>query len=256
MPTSFTGRAAVITGASSGIGRQIALLLGAAGMEQWLVGRSKSGLEETAAMIASAAGGKTHCEVIDLEQRGPIDALIRHIGTVHPHFYALINNAGIMHPESTLTGTMARWQAMFQVNVLAALEASRAAIEVMRAQGQPGRIVNISSLAARFEAGGVYGASKAALEMIARTLRSELEQDQIRVSTVVPGGFQTQLGRSLEPESIQLYIDIATRKGLSFGPQPDERLLGDPVHVAKQVLHILEQPMVIDIQEIVVRPLG
>jgi NAD(P)-dependent dehydrogenase (short-subunit alcohol dehydrogenase family) len=254
MAKQFSGRAAVVTGASSGIGRHIAILLGEAGMEQWLVGRSKSGLEETAAMIARQGGGPCHCEVIDLEQRGPIDTLIRHIGSVHPHLYALVNNAGIMHPESIMSGTMARWQAMCQVNLLAPLEASRAAIEVMRQQKKPGRIINISSLAAKFDAGGVYGATKTGLETIARTLRAELEQDQIRISTVTPGGFQTALGRSLEPETIQFYMSVAERKGMSFGATPDVRLLGDPVHVAKQVLHILEQPIEIDLQEIIVRP--
>jgi NADP-dependent 3-hydroxy acid dehydrogenase YdfG len=254
MSNIFTGRAALVTGASSGLGRAIALRLGKAGMAQWLVGRSAEGLAETAGMIADAGGGETHCEVLDLQQRGGLTALIERIGAAHSHFFALINNAGLMHPEPVMSGHPERWQAMFDVNVLAPLEASYAAIALMRQQGKPGHVVNISSLAARFDAGGVYGASKAALEMISRSLRRELEHDDIRVSTIVPGGFATQLGRSFEPETLQVLSEAAKGLGMEFGGPGTERLLGDADYIAKAVEFVLAQPPEINMQEIVVRP--
>jgi NADP-dependent 3-hydroxy acid dehydrogenase YdfG len=254
MSKTFNGRAALVTGASSGLGRAIALRLGKAGMEQWLAGRSAEGLAETAALIAKAGGGATHCEVLDLQQRGGLSALIERIGAAHPHFFALINNAGLMHPEPIMSGHPERWQAMFDVNVLAPLEASYAAISLMRRQGKAGHVVNISSLAARFDAGGVYGASKAALEMISRSLRRELEHDDIRVSTIVPGGFATQLGRSFEPETLQVLADAAKGLGMEFGGPDSGRLLGDADYIAKAVAFVLAQPPEINMQEIVVRP--
>lgn len=255
MSKAFSGRAALVTGGSSGIGRAIALRLGAAGMEQWLVGRSRAGLDESAAMIAAAGGAPVHCEVLDLQERGVIADLIGRIGAAHPHLFAVINNAGLMHPEPIMSGRMDRWEAMFDVNVLAPLEACRAAVELMRRQRQPGHIINVSTLAARFDAGGVYGASKIALEMISRSLRAELEHDDIRVTTIVPGGFATQLGRSFEPESIQVLAAAAARKGAEFGGATiDERVLGDPDHIARVVGYVIEQPINVNLQEIVIRP--
>lgn len=254
MSGTFAGRAALVTGGSSGLGRAIALRLGKAGMEQWLVGRSRQGLDETATMIAAEGGGPVHCEVLDLQQRGAIAKLIAHIDATHPHLFAVINNAGLMHPEPIMSGRMDRWEAMFDVNVLAPLEACRAAVEVMRRHGRPGHLINISSLAGRQEAGGVYGATKLALEMIGRALRIELEHDDIRVTTIVPGGFATQLGRALEPESVEALMAAAARKGRAFGPTADERVLGDPDHVARAVVYVLEQPTLVNVQEIVIRP--
>src|SRR5262245_40139549 len=179
MELKYAGRAALVTGASSGIGRTIAQQLGAAGMELWLVGRSAKGLEETASAIAEAGGAKTHCESLDLQKRGLLASLIERIGESHPHLFAVINNAGIMHPEPIMSGSMDRWQAMVDVNLLAPVESCQAAVRVMRRQQRPGHLINISSIASRFENGGVYGATKLALEMIGRSLRVELEGDDV-----------------------------------------------------------------------------
>jgi NAD(P)-dependent dehydrogenase (short-subunit alcohol dehydrogenase family) len=254
MPYKYTARAAVVTGASSGIGRAIAQRLGAAGMELWLVARSPEGLAETAAAIAKAGGGPTHCEVLDLQTKGAIGGLIGRVGAAHPHLFALVNNAGVMHPEPIMSGKMERWQAMFDINVLAPIEACRAAVEVMRRQARPGHLINISSVAARFENGGVYGASKIALEMIGRSLREELEPDDIRVTTIVPGGFTTQLGRHVEPETWAAIAKNLKTKGIEFGGPRPERLMGDPEHIAKTVEFVLDQPIDINFETLTIRP--
>ncbi len=223
-------------------------------MEQWLVGRSSESLAETAAMIAAGGGGTVHCETLDLRRRGAISGLIERIGAVHPHLFAVVNNAGLMHPEPILSGRMDRWEAMFDVNVLAPLEACRASIELMRRQGRPGHLINVSSTAGREVAGGVYGASKAALDMINRSLRLELEHDEIRITGIVPGGFTSQLGRSLEPDTFQRIVAVAAQKGIDFATTPPDRYSGDPDHVARAVLYVLEQPANLNLQEIVIRP--
>jgi NADP-dependent 3-hydroxy acid dehydrogenase YdfG len=253
MSDKYLGRCAVITGASSGIGRAIAQRLGASGMEAWLVGRSSDGLAQTKAAIEKA-GGRAHCEVLDLQTKGALGALIARVGSAHPHLFALINNAGIMHPESIMSGRMDRWQAMFDVNVLAPVEACRAAVEVMRRQAKPGHLINLSSVAARFENGGVYGASKIALEMIGRSLREELERDDIRVTTIVPGGFATNLGRDVEPETWSAITRNLQSKGLEMGGADAQRMLGDPEYIAKAVEFVLDQPVDINFELMTIRP--
>jgi NADP-dependent 3-hydroxy acid dehydrogenase YdfG len=165
MATPFTNRAIIVTGASSGLGRAIAVELGKAGAELWLVGRSPSQLNETARMIAEAGGPAAHCAPMDLRQRGPLEALVRQVAASHPHLFALINNAGVMYPEPFMEGTIDRWQAMLDINIMAMLEGSKAAVEAMRGHGKPGHIVNLGSVQGRFEEPGVYGITKKAAEM-------------------------------------------------------------------------------------------
>lgn len=250
----FTGKAVIITGASSGFGRVIALELGKAGADLWLVGRSAEELEATRKMVADAGGPEAHCVPMDLAERGPIGALVREVGVRHPHLFALISNAGVMHAEPIMQGTVARWEAMFDINVLAMLEGCRAAVEVMRGHRKPGHLINVSSMAARFEVPGVYGITKRAVDAIGDSLRQELENDDIRIATIVPGGFATQLGRGLLPEQLEGLMKGFEERGIAPDGPGAERLLGDPQHIANMVRYILSQPIELNIQEVVLRP--
>ncbi|MET0546569.1 MAG: SDR family NAD(P)-dependent oxidoreductase [Caulobacterales bacterium] len=254
MAGNFQGKAVVVTGASSGLGRFIAVELAKHGAECWLVGRNASELEETARLIAEASGPTAHAAPMDLAQRGPLAALIEEVGRKHPHLFALIGNAGVMYPEPILKGTVERWQHMIDINVMAVLEGSKAAIEVMRRHKKPGHIINVSSMQGHFEEPGVYGVTKAGVEMIGATLRDELEQDDIRVCTIIPGGFQTQLARGLLPEELASIVDKMKASGLEFGAPGTERLMGDPQHIANVTRYILEQPIELNIQEVMIRP--
>jgi NADP-dependent 3-hydroxy acid dehydrogenase YdfG len=247
-------RAAVVTGASSGIGAAIARAMGAAGFRLWLVGRSAEGLKTTAVAVQEAGGAEPQCKALDLTEPGALAGVIKQVGEAHHHLFALVNNAGVMHPEPILAGTPERWRSMFDLNVLAPLEGCRAAIELMRRQGGPGHLINLSSVAAQWDDGGVYAASKRALEIISSTLRLELERDDIRVTTVVPGGFATRLGRHLEPVTLERIGESMKAKGFEPDRVPDERMLGDPAHIARAVMYILDQPTSINIERIVIRP--
>ncbi|WP_340313440.1 SDR family oxidoreductase [Rhizorhabdus argentea] len=250
----FSGKAGVVTGASSGIGRAIATELGRAGMKLWLAGRSADALADTARAIVEGGGPQPTCVPIDLSAQGEAAALVARVGREHEHLFAVINNAGIMHPEPIMSGRLQNWRAMFDVNVLAPLEASHAAVHAMRSHGKPGHIVNISSLSGRFDAGGVYGASKCALDMISRSLRLELEHDDIRVTSIVPGGFATNLGRSLEPETLQVLGAAAANKGVDLQGPSSVKAFGDPAKIAATIRFVLEQPIELNLQEIVIRP--
>ncbi len=250
----FAGKSVIVTGASSGLGRAISIELGKAGAEIWLVGRNAAELDETAKLVATAGGPPAHAAPMDLRARGPLEALVRQVAAQHPHLFALVNNAGVMYPEPLLSGTIERWQAMLDINVMATLEGSKAAVEAMRAHGKPGHIINIGSVQGRFEEPGVYGISKKAAEMIGETLRAEVERDDIRVATVIPGGFNTQLSREFLPESLANLGGNLQR--LQIDPtSPDmAKIVGDPQHIANAVRYILEQPIDINIQEMLVRP--
>jgi NADP-dependent 3-hydroxy acid dehydrogenase YdfG len=249
----YDGRAAIITGASGGLGRAIALRLAERGMALWLAGRTRSDLEDVAASAVAAGSPAAHAVELDLQQDGALAALVQEVGKLHGYLFALVNNAGLMHPEPILDGQPDRWRAMFDVNVLAPLQGCRAAIEVMRGHGKPGHLVNISSLASRINAGGVYGATKVAQEMISRSLRQELEHDDIRVTSIVPGGFVSKLGRYFEPAVVQKLISNASAKGVDL-TATGNRAFGDPVHIANAVEYVLDQPIEINLQEIIIQP--
>jgi NADP-dependent 3-hydroxy acid dehydrogenase YdfG len=254
MLKSFIDRAVIVTGASSGLGRAIALELGKAGADLWLVGRSAEELDATAKLITDAGGRPAHAAPMDLRQRGPLEALIKQVAASHSHLFAIINNAGVMHPEPILSGTIDRWQAMLDVNIMATLEGCKAAVEAMRKHGKAGHIINIGSVQARFEEPGVYGISKKAAEMIGDTLRAEIERDNIRVATIIPGGFNTQLPRGFTPESLANLGGNLERLGIDPTSPDMAKIVGDPQHIANAVCYILEAPIEINIQEMVVRP--
>lgn len=252
--TSFERKAVIVTGASSGIGRSVAIELARAGADLWLVGRSADELAATAQMIAEAGGPTATSVPLDLRSRGGLGQLVADVAAQHPHLFALVNNAGLMHPEPIMQGTIDRWQAMLDVNVLATLEGAKAAIEAMRAHGKPGHILNVSSVAARWEVAGVYGASKQMVESIGASLRQETERDDIRVTTIIPGGFATQLSRGLNPEQLATVAGTFERLGIGSEGQSLSKVIGDPQHIANAIRYVLEQPIEINFQEILIRP--
>lgn len=254
MAGDFAGKAVIVTGASSGIGRTIAVELGRRGADLWLIGRSQSELGETARQITEAGGPTAHIAPMDLQQRGPLAGLIADVGASHPHLFGLISNAGVMYPEPIMDGTIERWQQMIDINVMAMLEGCQAAVKAMRAHGGPGHLINIGSVQARFEVPGVYGVTKRATLAIGDTLREELEQDDIRVCTIVPGGFTTNLARGFLPETLEGLAKGFAAMGLEFGGAGTERILSDPQHIADMVCYVMQAPIELNIQEIVMRP--
>lgn len=251
---SLEGKAIIVTGASSGIGRVVAIELARAGAALWLVGRSADELAATANAIAEAGGPPATSVPLDLRSRGGLGKLVADVAAQHPHLFAIINNAGLMHPEPIMQGTMDRWQAMLDVNVLATLEGAHAAVTAMRGHGKPGHIINVSSVAASWEVPGVYGATKKMVEAIGASLRQELEQDDIRVTTIIPGGFATQLSRGLNPDQLAQIAEGFERLGIGADQGKLAKVLGDPQHIANVVRYVLEQPIDINFQEILIRP--
>ena len=259
------GRTAIVTGASSGIGRAIAEHLGQAGARVILSGRTASSMEESQKNIEEAGGQATviTADVRDVAQvRGLIDAAVDATGRLD----IMVNNAGLEYPDTIIEGDPEEWRTMLETNVLALLVGCQAAVKAMRACGAEGQIVNISSVSAQRRNSGVYGATKHAVNVISSSLRDELEEDTIRVTNVMPGAIATNFARNFDREFVNGIIkmsgeDIEVEQGERLPPEVLEKLqskmkqlLGNPNDVAKAVLYAVTQPIEVNIADIVVRP--
>lgn len=262
--SSLEGRSAVVTGASSGIGRAIAIALGGAGVRVTLGGRTESAMEDVKKKI-EAGGGSAQLVVLDVREpaqvRGLVDTAVEYSGGLD----IMVNNAGLSYPGGILDGDPEQWREMLETNILALLVGCQAAAQAMRASGGNGHIVNISSTAAQRRDSGVYGSTKHAVNAISASLRAELEEDDIRVVNVMPGVIGTNFARNFDPAFVKAIVqmagmDIEVEAGQKLPDEVFERLgsldkmIGRPEDVASAVIYAVSQPPNVNIADIVVRP--
>jgi len=261
----LAGKTAVVTGSSSGIGRAIAEKLGAAGAHVYLSGRTLEAMEASKGKI-EAAGGKATPVVVNMRDIKQVQDLVKQAEKETGHVDIMVNNAGVSYPDKIADADPEGWREMLETNVLALLVGSQAAIRSMRKNKTQGHIVNISSVAAQRNDSGVYGATKHAVNCISGSLRGELENDNIRVVTIMPGAIATNFARNFEPSVVQGFVKMA---GLDIDVQKGQRLpdelftslppalrqtLGTPEDIANAVLFAVTQPIEVNVAEIVVRP--
>jgi len=262
---ALADKSAVVTGASSGIGKAIAERLGAEGAFVVLSGRERADLEASVAKIV-AGGGAAAFVVGDVRVAGAAQGLINLAVEHRGQLDVFVNNAGLGNFKPILDGDVEMWRLMLETNVLALLVGCHAAVTSMRATGNRGHIVNISSVAALEPSSSVYGATKHAVNVISNTLREELLEDPIQVTTIMPGIVATNFARHLD---VALLEGLVALSGLSLEVRDGARLPDDvleaaqealseimlkPEDVADAVLYALTQPERVHIGEIVVRP--
>jgi NADP-dependent 3-hydroxy acid dehydrogenase YdfG len=265
LDVSLEGRTAVVTGASSGIGRAIAERLGAAGARTYLAGRTGPPMEESVARIEEA-GGKAESVAFDIRDDEALRALVDRAATDTGRLDVMVNNAGLGHEGPILEGDPDKWREMLEVNVLALLVGCQAAVRAMRQAGNGGHIVNVSSIAAQHGESGVYGATKAAVNYITGGIRQELEDDDIRITSLMPGVVATNFARNMPQDVIE---GIAATAGVELDWKPGDRLpdqalegaqaalenlIAKPEDIADAVLYIASLPLRLNIEQIVVRP--
>lgn len=184
----FEGRKALVTGSTSGIGREVALQLAAAGAEVIVAGRNP---ERGAATVAAVedAGGKARFVAADMTDLDSVARLAEEAADVD----ILVNNAGVFDFTPTAEQTVASFDAMFQVNVRA-LYFLTSAIAPRMAERGDGSVVNISTMASTIALPGssVYSATKAAVNSLTRTWASEFGPSGVRVNSVSPGPTLTE----------------------------------------------------------------
>jgi NAD(P)-dependent dehydrogenase (short-subunit alcohol dehydrogenase family) len=195
-PFRLDGRTVIVTGASRGIGAEVARAVSATGGSVVLVARSAAALEELAATLPGPAACVAG-DVADTMTAGEaLDAAEGLEGTL----WGLVNNAGINPYYHPVTETpLAAWDEVLQVNLLGAAAFARAVGRELSAAGGGGRIVNMSSVGAL--AGlpniGPYNASKAALDALTRTLAVELGPAGILCNSIAPGTIATEMVEGL-----------------------------------------------------------
>jgi NADP-dependent 3-hydroxy acid dehydrogenase YdfG len=229
----LAGRVAVVTGASSGIGRATAAALAGAGAEVWAVARRVDRLATLTAETGCRAAA------LNVAEPGALEGLAR---TVSPDI--LVNNAGVGAAIAGLAGASAADIARtVGVNVTAMLEALRVFLPALKARR--GHVVNLGSVAgvhANFSA--VYGASKAAVLMASRNLRHELAGSGVRVTEVQPGRVATE------------FYDAA----LAHDPATRDRLKASgivelaPADVAEAILWAVTRPRHVNVSTIEIQP--
>jgi NAD(P)-dependent dehydrogenase (short-subunit alcohol dehydrogenase family) len=186
--TSLQGRTALVTGATSGIGREAALLLAADGADVVITGRDEARGAETVAAIA-AAGGTARFVAADLGDVEDVRRLAAEAGPVD----VLVNNAGVFPFAATAELDVETFDATFDVNVRGAYVLTAAIAPGMAERGH-GSIVNVTTMVAEFGLPGTaaYGASKAALASLTRTWAAEFGPRGVRVNAVSPGPTRTE----------------------------------------------------------------
>jgi len=256
---------AIVTGASSGIGRAIAEKLGGAGAHVFLAGRNEQAMHESKQNIENL-GGVASIQTGDIRDIAQVQSLIDTAVLATGRLDIMVNNAGLEYPGSIIDGDPQAWREMLETNVLGLLVGCQGAVKAMRGCAAEGHIVNISSVSAQRNNSGVYGATKHAVNVISSSLRDELEEDTIRVTNVMPGATSTNFARNFPREFVNKIIsmsgmDIDAKEGEHLPPevldqlqQNAKQMLANAHDVAKAVLYAVTQPIEVNVAEIVVRP--
>ena len=197
MPTSLTGKVALITGASQGIGRAIALDLAKHGATVALAARSLDKLESLAAEITSA-GGTARAFALDVTSEDSIKscakAVLADLGACH----ILVNNAGITRDGLALRMKLADFEDILRANLTGSFLLTQAVISSMM-KARWGRVINITSVVGETGAAGQanYAASKAGLIGLTKSLAREFASRNITINAVAPGFISTAMTDAL-----------------------------------------------------------
>ncbi len=194
----LTGRTAFVTGASRGIGQVIAVALAQAGADVALAARSEEGLNQTAAQI-TALGRKAFVLPLDVTRQDDVNAAVNRAIELLGHIDVVLNNAGgsnFIVPFLDLR--IAGWEKLLKLNLDSTIYVCQAVGGHMRERGT-GSVINVASVAGLSAAPGLigYGAAKAAVVSVTKTLAVEWAAHNVRVNALCPGWTATDLNRNL-----------------------------------------------------------
>lgn len=189
----LSGKRALVTGASGGLGAHFARTLRAAGAELVLAARRVDALDSLAAEL----GGGTSVVRLDVRDADSVERAIADAGADAGTIDILVNNAGIVRQGAAIDQSEADWDEVVDTNLKGCFLVARQAARAMRRTGRGGSIINVASILGLRQAGNVlpYAVSKAGLIQMTKLLALELARHDIRVNALAPGYLATDLNR-------------------------------------------------------------
>jgi NADP-dependent 3-hydroxy acid dehydrogenase YdfG len=241
---SLSGKVAIITGASSGIGEATALALAAQGAQVVVVARRGDRLEKVAQQI-SETGGKALQIIADVTDEAQVRQMVDKAQAELGRVDILVNNAGVMLLGPIDGADTEDWRRMVNLNVLGLMYATHAVLPLMKAQGE-GHIINISSVAGRTASAnvGVYNATKWGVGGFSEALRQEVHKDKIRVTVIEPGIVATELGEHITNTEVKERLQARVA---AMTPLESE-------DIAAAIVYAVTQPPRVNVNEILIRP--
>lgn len=232
---TLTGKVAIVTGASRGIGAEIALELarrGASVLITFTSERSQGAVDDLVRQVEQFDNGSQAAQVrADLrDSTAPSRIVEACLSAFGAHIDILVNNAGMELVKDIRSITVDDFSSVFDLNVRAPMLMTQAALDHLR---RPGRVVNISSVGARsgFEKLSLYCASKAALEGLTRSHAAELGMDGHTVNVVEPGPTESEMIANIPQDLVERQKQTT----------PVERRLGKPKDIADVVAWLAEE---------------
>ncbi|MEM6612288.1 MAG: SDR family oxidoreductase [Cyanobacteria bacterium P01_C01_bin.72] len=231
---------AIVTGASSGIGRATALAFAKSGIEVALVSRSEAELKTLAAEIQQKTQVKAQAYPIDLALLEEVSEQIAAICSSFGAIDILVNNAGMGYTNSLEKTTLADWQKVLELNLTSVFQCVQGILPQMRDRAS-GTIINVASIAAfnAFPEWGAYSVSKAGLVALGRALAVEERANGIRTVTISPGSVNTPIW---DTDTVQADLDRSA--------------MLTPEAVAQSILHAVLLPSQAVVESMTVMPSG
>jgi NADP-dependent 3-hydroxy acid dehydrogenase YdfG len=244
---TLTGTAALVTGASSGIGEATARHLAGLGADVALVARRRDRIEKLAGELE---GVRPVVIEADLSRRADAERAVHETVDALGRLDILINNAGVMLLGPITDAPVDEWDQMVRINILGLLYCAKAALPHLLSAAETGPrqtadLVNVSSVAGRVvrNGSGVYNATKHAVGAFSESLRQEVTRRHVRVGLIEPGAVATELASHNRPE-----IQAGMRERFANM----ERLESDDI--ADAIGYMVTRPRRVAVNEILVRP--
>ncbi len=222
----LAGRRALVTGAAQGIGLACAQEMAREGADVALLDRDEAGVLAAAEAIAAETGRKAIGIACDVADADAARAAVARAGAALGVIDVLVNNAGILRPGDILTTTLEDFDAVMAVNVRAVFVIGQAVAQALVAAGQPGVIINMSSVNAVLAIPGQvpYVTSKGAINQLTKTMALGLAEHGIRVNAIGPGTIATEILKGV-------FKDEAAKRGV-LARTPLKRI-GEPREIGR-----------------------